>query len=561
LSPVEQPPAEAIPPSEALARDFSFRFFAWVVTALVTAMLGFMVLGGRFADVYMFLAGSEEVSGDVVLVSVGPESLYIWNPEEPAPELTPRAMLAEIVRVLDAHGAQVIALDVLLEGRRAGDEALALAARSHGAVIGGSQFVEVPGFGEDFAGGISPALADPFFAVDASRVQSAHVNLFKEEPRHFSNTMVVRGVRPVVRTSWRAPLADDWRARANLLLGAKTSVSLGLAGAWLYRARQSDPAASLESLIEYLDEVCPYDGPACDETGVSGLPALGTSLFEPFSLNFLGSEESNRFDVVQARDLLTLAAGAPPLVPNSGDVFEPTEVPEAGEEVAGAEAVEPLGSVEADMGVLVDAKLAGRLEGKLVVVGRTDRMAIDRHSTPYAFPLFTRHDMAGVLIQAQTMEAILTGRKIRAMGWWTLLLTFLAVAGAGAVYRYLGAGRQFLVWGLSALGSLGVGHLLFSSFDGLVLELGGPVTASLLTLASCHLMAYAKGGRGAAAGPKAEPVQTPLEQVVEQTPPEQVVEQTPLAAMVEQAPPEQVVEQTPLAAMVEETSPEEPAIR
>ena len=87
-----------------------------------------------FLDVYMNLSSPAAVSGEVTIVTIGPEALHLWNPEDAIPEVTPRAFLAELITTLDEAGARTIVLDIILDISDDNDEKLAQAARKHGAV-------------------------------------------------------------------------------------------------------------------------------------------------------------------------------------------------------------------------------------------------------------------------------------------------------------------------------------------------------------------------------------------------------------------------------------------
>ena len=132
------PDGPSMEPVSHLTHHLAYEVAQAMVVAAVLACLAFAGLGGRFADLYVWLRGPAPVSDQVSVLSIGDEALYLWDPADPAPEITPRALLAELVRFLDAAGARVIVLDILLDLPAAGDDVLAAAAASHGAVIGAS---------------------------------------------------------------------------------------------------------------------------------------------------------------------------------------------------------------------------------------------------------------------------------------------------------------------------------------------------------------------------------------------------------------------------------------
>jgi CHASE2 domain-containing sensor protein len=250
--------------------------------------------------------------------------------------------------------------------------------------------------------------------------------------------------------------------------------SLSLAGAWLHRSRAEDSEATLADLLSEFEDSCSHEGGAlnCVTTSVSHLPDLGVALHEPFRLNYLGSETGAEIPTLSAAVLLkrrgfrAVMIGFP-------------EVPE--DQLPSAELPEELSSM---------------IEDRVVIIGRVDRMAsedADRHATPYSFPLFSDRDMAGVFIQAQLMEAMLTGRQLRPLpAWVEWSLGGLAVFCAWLLFRRQPVLLHVPIWLISSLLMVGVGQLLFVYCDGIVLELGVPITASLVSLAFFHLWSKAR---------------------------------------------------------------------
>jgi hypothetical protein len=185
--------------AQDLARDFSFEFFGAVFTAVVGLLLGFTAFGGMFSDLYMSLSGPAEVSDEVTVLTIGPEALHMWNPEDANPEVTPRGMLAELVQALDEGGARTIVMDVMLDTPQKADGLLEEAARAHGAVIAAERAeVNQPQSSRKFAAGIVPSLSLPTLDGRAAAIQSAHANLFLEEPVLLTGQQIVRGVPPVL---------------------------------------------------------------------------------------------------------------------------------------------------------------------------------------------------------------------------------------------------------------------------------------------------------------------------------------------------------------------------
>jgi CHASE2 domain-containing sensor protein len=127
-------------PGTVLIGNMVFEVTNSVVVAALIAMLAFVGLQGEFRDLYTWIRGNAPNSGEVSLLTIGEEALYLWDPTEPEPEVTPRGLLAKLVSFLDLAGAQVIVLDVLLEENADNDDLLAAAARTHGSVVAAERF-------------------------------------------------------------------------------------------------------------------------------------------------------------------------------------------------------------------------------------------------------------------------------------------------------------------------------------------------------------------------------------------------------------------------------------
>ena len=135
-------------------------------------------------------------------------------------------------------------------------------------------------------------------------------------------------------------------------------------------------------------------------------------------------------------------------------------------------------------------RLRDAVKDRLVFVGRVDRMEgddADRHATPYSFPLFLERDMAGVFIQAQLAQAVLSDHRVQHLpGWSEWLLAGLAAVLTGLAFRRLAPVWHIAVWGAGSSVLVGVGYTLFNFGGGFVLELGAAISSSALVLAVMH---------------------------------------------------------------------------
>jgi CHASE2 domain-containing sensor protein len=464
---------------EQLIHDLSYEFLVFLWVAAVSMIVGFTAFGGRFSDLYMSLSEPTEASEEVVVVGIGPSALYSWNPDDPTPEVTPRAMLAELVMALDEAGARTIVLDVMLGEESEEDLVLAAAARAHGAVVGGERVdVFLPGQGMKIAVGIQEALTltdDHAMSGAGLGVQPAHVTIHLEEPVIFSGDMVARGA-PLVELYERVvevplmplqPGASPRQGPGRVSARVVHRPSLSLAGAWLHRARKDNRAATLQDLETEVGAACVSSETqsgwgACDGSQLSGLGDFGVSLWDIFELNYLRRESDGRLAPISANRLLKLTRSA----------------------FSGAS-----GSVE-DQRVglakeIAKQEWAERLRDKLVFVGRVDGVGMasaDRYPTPYSFPFFNQKDMAGVVIQSQLAEALLTGRRLQHLPRWVEgLATLLAIGLCVWAYRKLSAWRLVVSSVLGGGAFVMFGVLLFRYTNGVVLDLGIPITAGLMT--------------------------------------------------------------------------------
>ena len=124
-------------------------------------------------------------------------------------------------------------------------------------------------------------------------------------------------------------------------------------------------------------------------------------------------------------------------------------------------------------------------EGKAVLIGRVDQFEanFDRHTTTYSFPIFNTYDMAGVHLQAQYVDAFLMNRFVHFLpSWVEWLFTLLVVILSYLMYRRVRIQYHVPIFiGATAM-LFAIGCFLFSFGTYRVLELGAPITSSLLTL-------------------------------------------------------------------------------
>ena len=183
-----------------LGRDVAHEVVVNVLAALAVGAMAFVLLDGRVDGLYVRARGAAPVSDQVAVVSLDEETFYLWNPYDPSPETTPRALLAETVRFLSAAGAKVIVLDLLTDQPAPGDDALVAAVQAHGRVVAAERF--------------SPQRADGVAPFAAASVLSdvalpAYANLGLEERTLFSGGMIVRDV-PLVAAVARARLSGPF---------------------------------------------------------------------------------------------------------------------------------------------------------------------------------------------------------------------------------------------------------------------------------------------------------------------------------------------------------------
>ena len=437
-----------------------------VVTAASIAILLFVgsvvLFRGQLQDVYIRLRGPAPVSSEVALVTVGPESLYLYNPADPAPDVTPRALLAEIVRFLDAADASVVVLDFLLDRPDADDALLAEAAAAHGAVLSAERFeVTEPSSGRVFTPGIPPTL-------DAA-MGSGFAN-FQEEPSSWlGNELLVRRL-PLLHTTDRAHLEGQWPMNQ---VGSKQDIdsitpALSLAAARLHRSLQSNEPVQHDAFLAELQRRCTPLPLNCEFTASElGLADTPLDLSLPHDINFRGPEGGDGLVTVDAARILRVLAEAALMrqLGQPGDVRVPQD-------------------------------LAQQLAGRVVVVGRvgvTDSGFSDRFATPYSLPVQDRADMSGPRIHAHVIDTLLTGRHIRHAGalWSWLMAPFVAGVIWVTGQRFAATAHAGVVLGITAIG-VTAGFVLFRFTDGLVLDVGPSVAAAVGTAIAVHLRGWSR---------------------------------------------------------------------
>ena len=428
------PDEECEEPGSHLLRAMAYETAVIAFTAVTVAVLLFLVTRGQFEDLYLKARGVAPASDQVALVSIGDEALYLWEPHAESREVTPRAMLGQIVRFLDAAGAQVVVLDVLLDQPAEGDQQLLAAAEAFpGTVVAAERFVETePKSGALF----QAAISDGF----GGTIQGGFANLQVEEPWLFSDAQLVRRAPLTERVS-RARMSATWPLN---IIGAEQS---------------EDFLAPSMTLLAAVSLSHPDDALARIQAGDVD---LGVPLDEPLLINFRGPERSDPIPTIRAASILR-AMGQTALAQEMG----------------------------VDMPVVVPQELRQALEGRVVVVGRVDHAADDRFVTPYSWPWLVDHDMAGARIQAQVIDTLLSGRHVRVVSTPMWIPALLLGAAVLVTRRFLRDDVHVLGW-IAVSGALVVvGVVVFDVTDGLALDAGPPVGGILIPLLIAHVWEWA----------------------------------------------------------------------
>ncbi|MED5374046.1 MAG: CHASE2 domain-containing protein [Myxococcota bacterium] len=440
-------------PASHLARSMAYESLVVVFTAVAAAVIAFLVSRGQVEDLYIKARGSAPTSGEVAVVTIGPEALYLWDPSQPQPEQTPRGLLTELVRSIEEAGASVIVLDVLMD---APDEPglvpdPALWSPSTPVVVATRFVPTAPTAQRDFMPDKAAALSHP-------QIHAGFANLQTEQPWLFADGELVRHA-PLVRQVASASLSPGtWPTN---LLGAdqqddRLVPSMTLQAAMLHRGT---------SLAD-LSAVCPVtpgEPLRCTEGAQAlGLPASPQPLHEGVLINFRGPEGHDGIPTVRAASLLR-AASMRGLMESQGVPGPPADLP---------------------------PDIREALAGKVVIVGRVDRIGqahADRFVTPYSFPTLMRADMAGVRVQAQVIDTLLSGRHVRKPPRWPFWLLGIGL-GAAVWWSSLKLRDDVHAFGWSAVSGLllVLGVLVFRWSDGWSAPLGPPLAGVLLTLLAVH---------------------------------------------------------------------------
>lgn len=371
-----------------MVRDVAHEVVVNVFAAMALTGLAFVAFGGRLEDPYLRLRGRAPVTGDVALLTIDEEAFYLWNPADPSPAATPRAMVARLVDLLRLSGARVVAVDLLLDQPAEGDDALASSLTAYGRAVIAERFIP--------PGTFMPGTVAPL----AASAVTGFANLGQEERTLFSDELAVRSALLVTDAS-RATLSGTWPMNGVNASQADHVVApaFALAAAWRFKhpdARTTDLGTTLATGCGGVPVRCTLAASAL------ALPALPVALHDPLPINFRGPDGADGLTTIPAsRALRLLGASA---IASSFGADLPVEIPD-------------------------DMKKA--FADKLVVIGRVDGAADDRFVTPYSWPTMQSADMSGVRVQAQLIDVLLSGRHLRgpgAIATWGLaaLLTLVA---------------------------------------------------------------------------------------------------------------------------------------
>ncbi len=437
-------------PASHLVRSMAYETMVVGFTAAAVAILAFLVSRGQLEDLYLKARGSAPVSDQVAVLTIGPEALYLWDTEQPEPEVTSRALLAELVRFADQAGASVIVLDVMMETPEDGDDALARAvAQATAPVVSATRFVPTaPTSKREFQPGLSPTLGQD--------IHPGFANLQVEQPWLFADAQLVRHAPLVRQVSTARVPQGPWPGN---IVGAEQNddtllPSMTLLAAMLHVGTPPEQLASACTVAPGVPLHC--SGGAED----LGLPEIPLPLEDGILINFRGPEGHDGIASVRAASVLRVAG--PAALARQMGMEMPTQAPE----------------------------LEAALRDKVVLIGRVDRIGegdADRFVTPYSFPTLLQADMAGVRVQAQVVDTLLTGRHIRNPRLWPWWLVGLGLA-VGVVWsgRTVRDDVHATGWSLLA-GVLGLaGVLIFRWTDGWSLPIGPPLAGLLLALLAVH---------------------------------------------------------------------------
>ena len=451
-------------PADILVGHLAFEVSNGIVVGILIALFAFVTLQGEFRDLYTWARGSAPSSGAVSLVTIGEEALYLWDPSDSQPEVTPRGLLARLVHFLDEAGARVVVLDVLLEETAESDDLLAAAGRAHGSVVAAERFrVSGPSTNSEFQVGLNSSYDGAIFGGFA--------NLQLEEQMLFQGDALVRAIPLTRRVHWARLSDGQWPlAAASGLPGVeRRTASMGLTAAWLHTVRKQGSKLSLGELQQKLradiDAACVGEDGHCEKgTEALGLAGSPETLDQALSLNFRGPEMNNTIPTIRAADLLRAMLQ-----------------------------VDTAALVGIDMQLDISEQLRSLIKGKVVVVGRVDLAADDRHVTPYAFPTMLNADMAGCRVQAQFVDNLLSGTHIRVLpAWLSYLFALVLVCGIWGTRCRWRRAQHMLLWSSVLLAFPFVGALWFSLTDGCTLEVAPTLLSGFVVLLSVHLSHWAR---------------------------------------------------------------------
>jgi len=451
-------PVRSPDPITFLIRAFVYEVWVVLITGGMVTVLLFVALGSGITDLYLKVRGVGGVSGHVAQVTIGEEALYLWDPSSPDPEVTPRGLLAEVVRFLDEAGAEVVVLDILLDRPAPADALLADASRAHGAVIAAERYVLTePATGLQF----QPGLVADYDGAVAGGFANLH-----QQTTLLSEDLLVRGT-PLVKRVTRARVQGTWPGN---IVGAMQDdgaivPSMALAAAWMYRQREQGLPSRVTDFERALQAGCSGEPLVCEQgLAAFGLPEVPVGLEEVLPINFRAPERSDPIPTIRAADILRLA-GQSALMRQLDPTIR-TEVPDAYRRV---------------------------IEGRLVVVGRASMDdSGDRFITPFGFPAYLEADMAGCRVQAQIIDTLLTGSHIHLFRG---LLAWMVAAGLfGAVvwsFRTTTDRVHVTAWAAGGVGMVLLGAVVFRLSDGIAVDTGPPVAGILSGLLWTHIRAWA----------------------------------------------------------------------
>lgn len=428
------------------------------VTGVAVTLFLFVAIGSGLTDVYLQVRGVGAVSGQVAQVTIGEEALYLWDPAAEDRSVTPRGLLAEIVRFLDQAGADVIVLDVLLDRPQPDDALLAAASRDHGSVIAAERYVlSEPAAGIHFQPGVARA-------YDGA-IAGGFANLY-QRTTILSQDLLVRGA-PLVKRVSRARAEGVWPGNLVGAVQDEGAVvpSMALAAAWAFRRHREGLPARVVQLEETLRNGCEGESTLVCSLDLPqlGLPDAEGDLADVLTINFRAPEHSDPIPTVNAADILRLA-GQAALMRSLDPSLQPP-IPDAYRQV---------------------------IDGRVVVVGRAGVGPDgDRFITPFGFPAYLEADMAGVRIQAQLIDTLLSGHHVRSVVWPVAVGAIALIALVVRSFRRIDDRVHFTAWSAVSVGLVLVGAVIFRWTDGLMLDMGPAVVGISTALFAVHLRAWA----------------------------------------------------------------------